>query len=489
MSADASDTPIRAGVDEEGRYLEALRRLSFIQKYVRKWLQALGSERLDTAELVLQTQQAEQSITDAFDVLAQIHHNEPLDRSVLPSHRAPTLAELITARERGDVHAEEDRFVERLSVLEAIANEGETTVWCVRAGEHRLYEARNSAGRTVWAWSAMPAAMESELVIAWNDRPGPLKVTYQPERPTRLPDQLGPTPQEIEYFPNAHTIDLDVERSIYREGDVAQSVADALAHLRDNLAHEDVQAFVDARAEYLNQHEPQLPALDVHLDRHRFAHTYSASLAWVDPATIVRTPDHEAWGTINRAEPRSGKTWIPAAIREWLDTDPAQAPQHLERCMLGDVVQLEQIPGPAGPLHTLQVDGTHRTHLWRVLALPKIFAWVENVPLPTVVNPLDIETNTVREDALRAAVWRGLLDKGIVRGTLQTPGSDLSPLCLEYVPALWLLYPPELAAAYSRRYATLYPGAWSRLGIPEDTFTSASAWVTWATDGQEAWPA
>ncbi|MFJ1756527.1 hypothetical protein [Kitasatospora sp. NPDC088134] len=52
---------------------------------------------------------------------------------------------------------------------------------------------------------------------------------------------------------------------------------------------------------------------------------------------------------------------------------------------------------------------------------------------------------------------------------------------LHAVPALWLLYPPALAAAYGRRYAEVYPGAWERAGIPADAFTTAESWTRWAS--------
>ncbi|MEV5240180.1 hypothetical protein AB0K89_13885 [Streptomyces cinnamoneus] len=72
----------------------------------------------------------------------------------------------------------------------------------------------------------------------------------------------------------------------------------------------------------------------------------------------------------------------------------------------------------------------------------------------------------------------------IVRDTFTTPGSPFSALELHTAPAVWLLHPPAVAAAYGRRYADLYPGAWEETGIPATAFASADSWRTWATSDQ-----
>ncbi|WP_329404350.1 hypothetical protein [Streptomyces melanogenes] len=200
----------------------------------------------------------------------------------------------------------------------------------------------------------------------------------------------------------------------------------------------------------------------------------------------MRTPDHQAWGTIDRNGERAGAVWIPAALHEWLDTKDVAA--KLLMSLLGGSVQLHRIPDPAGPLHTLSVDGTHRTHLWRVLNLEKLLAYVENVPLPIRLSPLDFTIKgSVKEgldkDEAQAAIWRSLLAKGIVQGAFDTPGFTYLPLELHSAPAVWLFYPPHLAAAYSRRYAELYPGAWEEVGIPAEAFTTAETWTAWAAEG------
>ncbi|WP_336054314.1 hypothetical protein [Streptomyces sp. CA2R101] len=41
-----------------------------------------------------------------------------------------------------------------------------------------------------------------------------------------------------------------------------------------------------------------------------------------------------------------------------------------------------------------------------------------------------------------------------------------------------------MAAAYGRRYAELCPGPWEDVGIPDDAFTSAESWRTWAAAGR-----
>jgi hypothetical protein len=173
--------------------------------------------------------------------------------------------------------------------------------------------------------------------------------------------------------------------------------------------------------------------------------------------------------------------WIPKAIRQWLTTD--DVPDLLRKAMTaGSPVQLHRLPGPAGPLHTQYTDGTHRTRLFRILEPPAIFAYVNGPNLPTRLTPADVCGADADSGALQevADTWAGLHERGILRGTLHLPGWRGCQLDLTSVPAIWLLYPPRLAAAYGRRYAEIYPGAWEHVGIPRTAFGSSDGWLAWA---------
>ncbi|MEU5436403.1 hypothetical protein AB0G73_23915 [Streptomyces sp. NPDC020719] len=474
--------PFAVDLADEVERIRLLWGLHDVQQHVRHWLAALDSPHMATGELADQAKKLERDIEEAAEVLRQVRAGAPIDETALPCTGAPRPADLLAARQRGDVHEVGQRFERRLMSWDT-ARLAPPTRWTVTAHPHRRYEAEREDGLRVWAWSALPTALESELAT-WNPRPGPVKVTYSSERPTQLPDQFGATQHEMEHsIPSCHSLDFDVYDAVYHRGPHAARLVQALETLRGTLRHEAVEEFVTDRLAELNAQCPQLPHLELDPVRHEPSHSYTSAVDWVDAATIVRTPDHKAWGTIDRRGPRAGAVWIPEAVHQWLDTEDVAA--KLLKSLLGGPVQLHRIPGPAGPLHTLTVDGTHRTHLWRVLGLEKILAYVENVPLPIRLSPLDFATKGAAkegtdQDEAQAAIWQGLLNKGIVRGTLDMPGFTYSPLELHSVPAVWLLYPPRQAAAYGRRYAELYPGAWEEAGIPAEAFTTAETWTTWA---------
>ncbi|MFI1524603.1 hypothetical protein [Kitasatospora cineracea] len=128
------------------------------------------------------------------------------------------------------------------------------------------------------------------------------------------------------------------------------------------------------------------------------------------------------------------------------------------------------------------MDGTHRLHLWRMLDLPSLYAWVESTALPRQLMPYAVCGDDAGRDAPEqvARIWVGLHDKGLLHGRLSHPGEPFGMLELHAVPALWLLYPFALATAYGSRYAEVYPEAWERAGIPADVFTTAESWTRWA---------
>jgi hypothetical protein len=79
-----------------------------------------------------------------------------------------------------------------------------------------------------------------------------------------------------------------------------------------------------------------------------------------------------------------------------------------------------------------------------------------------------------------AALWRGLIARGLVRGELVARHSDwVVELRVEYALAPWMLLPADRAAAYNRRYELLHPGALAAAGIPDEALRSAAAWETW----------
>ncbi|WP_285530079.1 hypothetical protein [Streptomyces lavendulae] len=460
--------------------IRLLRNVIALQNHVAQWMTALDDTHMNTRGLVESANTLAQDLQQAVDVLVKVETGHPLDASILPPDSAPTPEELLQALARGHVQAAETAYQRRLELLSR--PDAEPTHWLVRTKPERCYEARNQEGLIVHSWAALPTTLETELAT-WGPTPGLVKIEYTPARPTDLPELMAPSQQELEEAPSTpHGLACDADEEAYAAHGHAQRAAELLASLRTRLRDDQVDDFVNARVHQLNRRSPQLPDLESHPNRRVFADSVSAAFTWVDPTTIVRTPDHTAWGTIDRPGERAGSVWIPAAIREWLTED--DIPYKLRTALTAGHVQLLRFPGPAGPLHVMDVNGCHRTHLWRVLDLPKIFAFVQNVPLPLQLTPFDVATDDgpTDEPEVVAAIWKGLLAKGILRGTLDRPDSPLPALELDWVPAQWLLYPPDIAAAYGRRYTEIYgPRAWEQCNIPADAFTSAAQWSSWAT--------
>jgi hypothetical protein len=99
----------------------------------------------------------------------------------------------------------------------------------------------------------------------------------------------------------------------------------------------------------------------------------------------------------------------------------------------------------------------------------------------TAVTPTENGPEGCRETA---ALWRGLLARGIVRGELIPRYSDwVVEFRIEYALAPWMLLPADRATAYNQRYELLYPGALEESGIPAAAMRSPEEWRSWLTAG------
>ncbi|MFJ5926433.1 hypothetical protein ACIQF6_27910 [Kitasatospora sp. NPDC092948] len=463
-----------------GGRLRALHNLRTLQEYIARWLTALDSEYADTAPLAAGARRTVEDLDAATSVLREILQGLPVDRDSLPADRAPTVAELVAARTRGDILAAESAFAQRLAL--AHDRSPVTTRWSVTTGANRAFEAVSEHGVRVRARAVLPAALEAELA-RWSCPPSPPEARYPAGRPVLLPAQLALTSEERDSAPSPWDFEhADLAHDDYGRDGQADLVAAALLRLREHLAPAEVPAFFAERCAVLNTTAAQLPDLLPDPDGLEEPYVLAGGYTWVDPASVVRTADPAAWGTIARDGERAGSAWIPNAIREWLACD--DVPALLREAMTGSSpVQLRRLDGPTGPLYTSHMDGTHRLHLWRVLKLPGLYAWVESTALPRRLMPYAVCGNDAGRGTPEqvARIWEGLHDKGLLHGELTQPGEPFGMLELHAVPALWLLYPPALAAAYGRRYSEVYPGSWQRVGIPADAFTSEESWTAWST--------
>lgn len=253
-------------------------------------------------------------------------------------------------------------------------------------------------------------------------------------------------------FPSSHRpplSDKQIKQLFYAWPERLAEVVAAVEHLRNRWPAAEVRAQVAARAAELQQQEPQLPDIANNLND-KTTWTISRTAEWVPTRSIVSTVD-EVWGEFDRSEIARRSRWIPDKATELLAA--TELPPFLAR-HFGDpdrLVDLQRIPGPAGPLYVLGSGGSHRVHLSRILGLPWLFATTTLIPPPRKVEITHVAWD---ECAETTRLWQGLLDSGVVHG--QLIGSDLlTTLQLDYVPAPWLLLPAELATSYNQR-ATSY---------------------------------
>jgi hypothetical protein len=142
-------------------------------------------------------------------------------------------------------------------------------------------------------------------------------------------------------------------------------------------------------------------------------------------------------------------------------------------------VHLSRYPGPAGPIHKITVNGTHRSHALRLLAVPLIAAEVTVEPLPLRVDAFSTSDNggwgENRHHGPTEALWRALMERGLLTGRIVGAGYG-AVLESWQVTAPWLLGCPRDAAAISSAYERLHPGA---LGIPVEAMSGAAQWCQW----------
>ncbi|MFD6757467.1 MULTISPECIES: hypothetical protein [Micromonospora] len=142
-------------------------------------------------------------------------------------------------------------------------------------------------------------------------------------------------------------------------------------------------------------------------------------------------------------------------------------------------VHLTQYPGPAGPIHEITTNGTHRTHALRLLGVPLIAAEVTVQPLPLRVTVFSASSTNGwgegRHHGPTPALWRALINRGLLIGRISGKGFQAT-LELHQVAAPWLLSCPRDAAAISAAYDRRYPGA---LGIPVEAMSGPAQWCQW----------
>jgi hypothetical protein len=449
---------------------------------------------VDASELRRPGLQLAAAMKEAGNLLRQQHlQDDPrraeVDIMVLPDREDEqpfTLAELRAARDLGQVHVTAADMARRAA---AVAETGDGAArWTVRWDPSGQFDAEPVPGDvsgddgdrpSVRGWVAHPSIVADELG-RWSTRPRPAEVTWRGAPPSPSSRLCTFT---SEAMPRV-TEDQAATAFMARRDLIAEIVAE-IDSLRRSVPRDRIAEEVAARAARLQAEEPQLPDLFAPSD----SWACTRAVEWVRTRAVVRTPD-EVWGQFDRDrsdDPDRGEVWLPERTAELLAVGYADVPAYLTRHFgahsESGAVQLLRIPGPAGPLYTVGA-GSHRAHLCRILGLPWMFSVTTMVSLPrrietTAVTPTEHGPEGCRETA---ALWRGLLARGLVQGELITRYSDwVVELRIEYALAPWLLLPADRATAYNQRYELLHPGALADAGIPDTAMRSPEAWRSWLT--------
>ncbi|MQS17552.1 hypothetical protein F7Q99_36545 [Streptomyces kaniharaensis] len=339
--------------------------------------------------------------------------------------------------------------------------------WTVRLDDDGTVHATAADGTPVMGWVAVPWAVSEVLApfengtrrqpaLAPVDDGGPMDALTQPLYPYLDDEQL--------------------EAAFEQDPQPLAALTAAIADLRRQWDTEAIPDYVEQAAARIRVTEPQVPVLDDHLNPSEQPWCSAASCGWVRTAAIVEAAD-PVWGRIHRSGYGRSSSWIPRAAAELLAEPDSDLADFLRYHLLDNEgpVDLITINGPEGPVYNLNSGGAHRTHLFRILGMPWIFA-----TQTALITPL--ETAGSITDADR---WQGLIDRGLLHGEVQR-STHTAALRINHCPAPWMIAKPEIAAAYNTAYEHAYPGALGRLGVPPHALADATSWESWLLTGTSA---
>jgi hypothetical protein len=250
-----------------------------------------------------------------------------------------------------------------------------------------------------------------------------------------------------------------------------QELATALREARSAWDLDRLNEQIQVRAEHLNRTHP-LTSVSDFVPQARWWHGEDLgnveTYGWIDPATVIGG-NAASWNDFADHRPQMVRLIIQKLLTaEDVDTAACE--------VLSDdsIVFVDQAHGPAGPIHQVTVNGTHRTHALRLLGAPLLAARIAVTPLPTRLHEGSLRGPTAISAEL---IWRGLIDRGLLYGDI-IHGTHATVLEPHHVAATWLLCPPHEAAAISAAYQRIYPGS---LDIPPAALEDGNSWCQWLT--------
>ena len=285
--------------------------------------------------------------------------------------------------------------------------------------------------------------------------------------PPQTPRRRRPTDQGFAGTPPIDDFVMD-------STDALSALVAAIIETRGRWRGLDVDEHISARADLLNRTAPLVP----------------------DAAACMPDPDDGVYlGSIEFNDWISVDTVIGGNVARWNDFDlhrpyivgliirkllTAADPEVAVTEILTDDGHacVRRYNGPAGPLHRVGRNGTHRTHAFRVFGLPMMAAEVAIGALPLRIDAMSTWGQGNWGDSYDGPadrMWHALRDRGLLDGRItgSGPHAKLEPY---RTAAPWLLGNPRTAAAVSAAYERIYPGA---LGIPADAMAGPQQWLRW----------
>lgn len=284
-----------------------------------------------------------------------------------------------------------------------------------------------------------------------------------------------PPPLQLLRTRNRHAPDLVTPLSefIRDSGEQLAVVRKAVLELRPRWDLERLEEEIAAHAADLNRTHPfpvresLMPTANADRANPGNVQTY----AWVDPVTIVGG-NAAHWNDFSDHRPDI----VGLIIRAMLTTNNVDAA--LEDILSeGNGLHLTRTPGPAGPLHDVGCNGTHRAHALRILGVPLVAAELFVPLLPLRLSERDVWTQ--RHNKTMGRIWRALIERNILVGDVHDTASGGAVVEPHHIAAPWLLHDPDTAASISAAYNRVYPGALEQLGIPTTAITTGENWLRW----------
>ncbi|PAK27710.1 hypothetical protein CJD44_02805 [Streptomyces sp. alain-838] len=425
---------------------------------------------LDGDELRDGAQQAARRIDQARQLVHEWQGERaeyPLDEELLAGVLRPAPSLLARARRRGDLGRLRTDLARRLMHLDKPGG-----IWEATWHSDGALSAHRDDGSCVRGWSATPEAAEHVLQS--------FEATSR-HRPQITLAMHGEQPEALAAGDDAPSIDqADVLRAFDADRAALDATIDAITQLQREWPEPEITDQVRAAAAQLQSSAPQSPYFTLYSRQPEHDCAAGESAAWVRTDAIVQAID-TVWGHFDRSEASRGPSWIPRAARELLTTEPEELAAFLRHHLAEEPpVTLGVINGPAGPLYNVSSGGAHRTHLFRILGLPRVIAKLyARIPPRRFDVARVIDTAKGMTEVERAGRgWHTLLERGLLHGSIRYQGA-FAVLDLDHAPAPWLLGDAALASSYNTAYERVYPGALSELGIPTAALADRKAWEQW----------